>query len=641
MRAAKTMVWVGFGVGAMIGLAAQARAQAAPAAVKTAEQGIDAERIRAHVRFLADDLLEGRGPGLRGAEIAAKYMATQFALDGLKPGGDNGTYLQQVKFVGMKVAAGKASYVLEPKGKEPIPLVYGDDYTVSDQALGAVADFNVPIVFVGYGVKAPEFGWDDYAGVDVKGKVVLCIVGDPPSDDPKFFGGKALTYYGRWTYKFEEAARQGAVGALIIHRTDLASYGWDVVKNSNTSEKTYLAEDKNPKLEAASWIQLDVAKKLFAAAGLTREGTGYSNSTIVKVHPGGHLEKDGRPISLEGLTHSLTAVAVTPVLQVDATVSEREKQAVIQAVKRSGNGGPVIDQPSFESLIDSAGRKGFKAQELPVNLKAHVESVVRPFESANVVGILPGADGGKGQAVMYTAHYDHLGFVPGMAGDNVYNGAADNGTGCGILLEEARAWAGMSVTPPGGNGVRLAHDVIFAAVTAEEQGLLGSEYLGQHPPVPSRAISLDLNYDMILPVGVPEEINVNGAQRTTIYSTVKETAKEFGLKIVPDARPEAGSYYRSDHFSLSRVGIPAFSIDTGTKFEGHDAAWGVAQEKDYNEHRYHNFSDNYTPDMDFAGNAKLARFGMDLGWRVLTAKSAVEWLPGDEFAAARTASEAK
>ena len=268
-----------------------------------------------------------------------------------------------------------------------------------------------------------------------------------------------------------------------------------------------------------------------------------------------------------------------------------------------------------------------------MTLKAHVESVVRPFESANVVGILPGADGGKGQAVMYTAHYDHLGFVPGMKGDNVYNGAADNGTGCGLLLEEARAWAAMGVRPP--------HDVIFAAVTAEEQGLLGSEYLGQHPPVPARAISLDMNYDMILPVGVPQEVNVNGAQRTTFYPTVQATAKEFGLRIVPDARPEAGSYYRSDHFSLSRVGIPAFSIDTGTKYEGHDNAWGVAQEKDYNEHRYHNFSDNYTPDMDFAGNAKLARFGMDLGWRVLTAKAPVEWLPGDEFAAARQASEAK
>ena len=311
-----------------------------------------------------------------------------------------------------------------------IDLKYGDDYTVSDQQHQPLAAFTAPIIFVGYGVVAPEFGWDDYAGVDVKGKVVLCIVGDPPSDDPKFFGGKALTYYGRWTYKFEEAARRGAVGALIIHRTDLASYGWEVVKNSNTSERTYLTEDKNPTLEAASWIQLEVARKLFALSGL-----------------------------------------------------------------------------NLDTEMAAAGQRGFKAVPLKVALDAHVESVIRPFESANVVGILPGpgtkfadcvipADVPKNckgcctpqkdQAMMYTAHYDHLGFVPGMAGDNIYNGAADNATGCGMLLELVRAWSSMTIKPP--------HSVIFASVTAEEQGLLGSEYLGQHPPIPAGQIALDIRY---------------------------------------------------------------------------------------------------------------------------------------------------
>lgn len=519
--------------------------------LKAAEASIDAEKIRAHVRFLADDLLEGRGPGLRGSELAAKYLATQFAVDGLKPGGDHETYFQQVKFVGMNATPAKTRMEIEPAKGGSIKLAYGDEYTVSNRRLTAVADIDAPIVFVGYGVTAPEFGWDDFAGVDVKGKVILCIVGDPPSDDPKFFGGKALTYYGRWTYKFEQAARMGAVGALIIHRTDLASYGWDVVKNSNTSEKTYLAEAKNPQLEAASWIQLEVARKLFAAAG-----------------------------------------------------------------------------KNVETEMDAAGKRGFKAVELPLRLKAHVESSVRPFESPNVIGILSGA--GRGQAVLYTAHFDHLGFVPGMAGDNVYNGAADNATGCGILLEEARAWSAMGVKPP--------HDVVFAAVTAEEQGLLGSEYLGQHPPVPAGQITLDINYDMILPIGVPREINVNGAQRTTFYPEVEATAKRFGLAIVEDPRPEAGSYYRSDHFSLSRVGIPAFSIDLGSLYEGHDRAWGVTQEKDYNEHRYHNFSDNYMEDMDFRGNAKLAKLGMELGWEALTAPKAIQWKAGDEFEAARKAS---
>jgi Zn-dependent M28 family amino/carboxypeptidase len=532
-------------------------AQAIPTAVERAEASIDGERIRAHVKFLSDDLLEGRGPGLRGSELAAKYIATQFALDGLKPGGDDGTYLQQINFVGMNVIPAKTSFALVPEQGSAMVLAYGNDYTVSNQTLTAGVTIDAPIVFVGYGVTAPEFGWDDYAGVDVKGKVILCIVGDPPSDDPKFFGGKALTYYGRWTYKFEEAARRGAVGALIIHRTDLASYGWDVVKNSFTSEKTYLRDDKNPQLEAASWIQLEVAKKLFAASG-----------------------KD------------------------------------------------------LDAEMAAAGKRGFRAVELPVRLKAQVESTVRPFQSANVVGILPGANaGGKDQAVMYTAHYDHLGFVPGMAGDNIYNGAADNATGCGMILEMARAWAAMGVKPP--------HSVIFASVTAEEQGLLGSEYLGQHPPVPAREIALDINYDMILPIGIPQQVDVNGAQRTSFYPTVEATAKRFGLAIVPDPRPEAGSYYRSDHFSLSRVGIPAFSIDPGELYEGHDAAWGHKKLEEFVAHDYHNFSDNYHADWDFRGNAKLDRFGMELGWEAVSAPATIRWNAGDEFEAAREASLAK
>jgi len=535
-------------------------AQAVPPDVKTAMASIDGEKIRAHVRFLADDLLEGRGPGLRGSELAAKYIATQFALYGLKPGGDNGTYMQQVNFVGMKAIADKTTMSLVPKRGEgmsiglfSIDLKYGDDFTVSNRTLTPVAEVDAPIVFVGYGITAPEFGWDDYAGVDVKGKVVLCIVGDPPSDDPKFFGGKALTYYGRWTYKFEQAARMGAVGALIIHLTDLASYGWDVVRNSNTSEKTYLRDDKDPQLQAASWIQLDVAKQLFGAAG-----------------------KD------------------------------------------------------VDTEMTAAGKRGFKAVELPVRLKARVESVVRPFQSPNVVGILPGTMKGPDQAVLYTAHFDHLGFVPGMAGDNIYNGAADNATGCGMLVEMARAWTSMSAKPP--------HSVIFAAVTAEEQGLLGSEYLGQHPPIPAGQITLGINYDMILPLGVPQQVNVNGAQRMSFYPVVEDTAKRFGLAIVPDPRPEAGTFYRSDHFSLSRVGIPAFSVDPGELFEGHDEAWGRAKLNDFVEHDYHNFSDNYREDWDFRGNAKLDQFGMELGWEALTAPKRIEWNAGDEFEAARKAS---
>jgi Zn-dependent M28 family amino/carboxypeptidase len=543
-----------------------ALAQNIPSAVKTAEDSIDPEKIRAHVKFLSDDLLEGRGPGLRGSEIAAQYIATQFALYGLKPGGDNGTYLQQINFVGMNAIPEKTTMsIIPPKRPEgqigimlySYDLKYGDDYTVSNRTLTPVVDIDAPIVFVGYGVDAPEFNWNDYAGIDVKGKVILCIVGDPPSTDPNFFGGDALTYYGRWTYKFEEAARKGAVGALIIHRTDLASYGWDVVKNSNTSEKTYIRDNKDPQLEAASWIQLDVAKQIFKSSNL------------------------------------------------DA-----------------------------DAEIAAAGKRGFKAIDLPVRLHAHVESVVRPFQSPNVVGIVPGTNASsKDQAVLYTAHFDHLGFVPGMAGDNIYNGAADNATGCGMLLEMARAWSQLAQS-----GTKLPHSVIFSAVTAEEQGLLGSEYLGQHPPIPAGQIALDINYDMILPIGVPLQVNVNGAQRTTFFPTVEATAKRFNLAIVPDPKPSAGSYYRSDHFSLSRVGIPAFSIETGNLYEGHDAAWGKKQHEDFTAHDYHNFTDNYHADWNFAGNAKLDRFGMELGWQALAAPTTINWKPNDEFEPARKAS---
>ena len=526
--------------------------------IQKVEASVSASNIREQDKFISDDLFEGRYPGLRGGELAAKYIATQFAVYGLTPAGDNGSYLQQVNFVGMTAKPAGTSFTFEPKSGKPFTPAYAEDYTVSNQTLTPATSFDAPIVFVGYGVTAPEFDWNDYAGVDVKGKVILCIVGDPPSDDPKFFGGKALTYYGRWTYKFEQAARMGAVGALIIHRTDLASYGWNVVKNSNTSEKTYLRDDANPRLQAASWIQLEVARKLFAMSGLD-------------------LDKE----------------------------------------------------------FTAAGTKGFKAVELPVRLKAAVTSTVRPFQSPNVVGVLRPVVPGPDQAVLYSAHYDHLGFVPGMPGDNIYNGAADNGTGVAMLLEMARVWSEAVYS-----GLTLPHSVIFSAVTAEEQGLLGSEYLGQHPPIPASEIALDINYDMLLPLGVQQEINVNGAQRTTFFPEVQATARRFGLAIVPDPRPEAGSYYRSDHFSLSRVGIPAFSVDAGTLYEGHDHAWGIAQEKEFNEHHYHDFADNFDPNWDFHGDANLVRFGIDLGWQVIHQPHTVEWLPGDEFEAARKASEA-
>jgi len=526
-----------------------------PEAARQAAASIDAEKIRAHVRFLADDLLEGRGPGTRGGDIAAKYIGTQFALYGLQPAGDNGTYFQKVPLYAVHTIEDQTKFSFAPESGTPIELTYGSDYVTKDQTGAASADIDAPIVFVGYGIDAPEYHWDDFAGVDVKGKVLLVIVNQPPSDDPAFFKGKTMTYYGRWTYKYEEASRRGAVGVLIIHRTDLASYPWDVVRNSQSVEKSYLKDDPTATLKAASWIQLDVAKKLFAAAG-----------------------------------------------------------------------------KNVDDEIVAAGKPGFHSFELPVRLKAHVASRVRHYESDNVIAKLPGTDTtGPDQAVIYSAHYDHLGIDPDLKGDNIYNGAADNGTGCGILLELARAFADATAKPP--------HSVFFAAVTAEEQGLLGSQYLGMHPPVTAAQIALDLNYDMLMPMGVPLAAEVSGAERTTFYPVVEKTAKAFDLTLEPDKFPGAGHYYRSDHFSFARAGVPAFSVGQGTLFEGHDAAWGKAQAEDYVAHHYHQPSDEYHANMDFRGDAKMARFGLILGWEASSLPETVGWQNGDEFEAARKKSQ--
>ncbi len=522
-----------------------------PPAARAAAASIDSEKIRAHVRFLSLDLLEGRGPGTRGDQLAAEYIATQFALDGLEPAGDNYTYFQRVPLFAVHTLEDKTKFSFAPQnGGQPVELQYGTDIVSKDQTGQASAEIDAPIVFVGYGIHAPEYQWDDYAGVDLKGKVALVIVNEPPSDDEKFFKGKAMTYYGRWTYKYEEAARRGAAGVLIIHRTDLASYGWEVVRNSQAIEKSYLQGDPDATLRAAAWIQHDVAQKLLTTAGL-------------------------------------------------------------------GN---------LDEAIAKAGQRGFHAIDLPVHLIGHVESRVRRYDSTNVVARVAGASSGA-NAVLYSAHYDHLGIDPDAKGDNIYNGAADNGTGCGIILEMARAFAQSSQKPP--------HDVYFASVTAEEQGLLGSQYLGMHPPVPAAQITLDLNYDMVLPIGTPRSVNLGGAERIDFYPTVQRVAKSFDLELLPDPTPGAGHYYRSDHFSLARVGIPAFSVDQGELFEGHDESWGHAQYEDYVAHHYHQQSDEYRADWDFRGNAKLARFGFVLGWLASEQTRPVEWKAGDEFEAAR------
>src|SRR5579864_7354736 len=341
-----------------------------PGAAFVALESITPEHIRWHVRFLSHDLLEGRGTGQRGGDLAAEYIATQFAEYGLKPAGDHGTYMQKVPLVGITTLP-ETTFSLVPKRGETMNLKPLDEYVAYDLSQQPQSDVDADIVFVGYGIEAPEYNRDDYKDADVRGKVLLMLVNEPASDDPKFFKGKALTYYGRWTYKYEEAARKGAVGVLLIHQNEMASYPWEVVRNSNSGEKSYLKLDGTPKLKAAAWIQLGVARKLVNGAGL-----------------------------------------------------------------------------NLEKLMSDAQSREFKPVALPAKLQAHIFSKIRPFESNNVIAELPGSDPKlRNEAVLYTAHYDHLGIRRDMPGDNIYNGANDNATGCGVLLELARAFGQAAQKP--------------------------------------------------------------------------------------------------------------------------------------------------------------------------------------------------
>jgi Zn-dependent M28 family amino/carboxypeptidase len=507
-------------------------------------------RIKADIRFLSSDLLEGRGTGARGGDIAAHYIANQFEEAGLKPLGANGTYLQDVPMLGVTTLPESTMNITTPR--ETMNLKQWDDCVLMDDSGKGSSDVSSDLLFVGYGIRAPEYNWDDYAGVDVKGKVLLMLVNEPPSQDESFFKGKALTYYGRWTYKYEEAARMGAAGVILIHKTDMASYGWDVVRNSWSGERSYLREDQNPKLRLAAWVQHDVATRMLADAG-----------------------------------------------------------------------------QNLDQLIQAAQQRGFKPVALPLKVRAHIVSKVRPFDAYNVIGEVPGSSATlKDQAVIISAHYDHLGIRPEMKGDNIYNGALDNASGTATLMEMARAASGAPEKPK--------RSLIFAAVTGEEQGLLGSEYLGQHPPIPDGNISLNINFDSIPPLGIPKEVSASGYDRTTFASIFQKTADDFGLTIIPPAHPESGGYYRSDHFSFARVGIPAFSVNTGGRFEGHPEEW-VKERQRKNSANYHEPSDEFQEDGDYRTDGVMARFGLALAWQAADLPNLVEWHHGDEFDAARKA----
>jgi Zn-dependent M28 family amino/carboxypeptidase len=518
---------------------------------------LSGERIRAHVKFLASDLLEGRAPGSRGGDLATEYIATQFALIGAEPAGDHGTYFQNFTLVGVAPQPTSTLTVTPTRGA-PFTLKWLDEFVGVTQRQIPDASFDAPAVFVGHGIVAPEYNWNDYAGADVKGKVVVMFTSEPPSDDPNFFTGKALTYYGRWTYRFEEAARQGAVAAIIIHTTPTASYGWEVVRSSwGTEEQQVALAPGAQALAFSGWVTQAVGEKLGATIGMTTD-----------------------------------------------------------------------------QMLAAANQRGFKPRELPVRIRGHVPAVIRTVSTRNVIARIPGSDPARaGEAVVFSAHWDHLGVGEAVNGDSIYNGAADNATGTGMLIEMARAWAALPQKP--------RRSALFLAAAAEEQGLRGSYYFGQHPPIPAGKIAAGINFDMFLPYGRGRDVNVNGAERTSIYPIVENAARRMGLAITPDSRPEAGLYYRSDHFSFARVGIPAFSIDGGDDIVGRPPGEGARLVAEFNDKRYHQPSDEYHDDWDFAGMEQYAQFGLLIGIDVANQDAVPTWRAGDEFLPARQASGVK
>jgi len=538
------------------GLAAEEATPSLPRKARSAFDALDAGRIRAHLKFLASDLLEGRGTGQRGGEIAAAYIATQFELMGLEPGAADGGYFQKVPLVGITTEAGTSLKIASPKGS--VPLKYLDDYVAWSRTEEKITDQRSELIFVGYGIVAPEFGWDDYRGVDVSGKTLLMLVNDPPSADPKFFGGPALTYYGRWTYKYEMGLRKKAEGVILIHTTPSAGYGWNVVQNSWSKEQPFVGRSAgDPALKLESWVTEAKGREIFKLAG-----------------------KD-------------------------------------------------LDEARL-----AAARSDFRPLPLGITVSSHLISKVRRFETANVLGLLPGSDPmKKGEAVVYSAHYDHLGIGKPEKGDAIYNGAVDNASGVATVLEIAHAYRAAA-----DRGARPRRSILFLAAAAEEGGLRGSQFYATHPTFPPGSIAANLNIDGIQVLGRALEYTFLGSEKTTLGGVIAWAEREYAFKNVPDPEPGQGSYYRSDHFNFAKVGIPAVSIDQGNLFEGKDPEWGKRAWEDYNENRYHRPGDEYDPSWDFSGLVKLGRIAGSIGWILASQDELPSWQPGDEFLAAREAS---
>jgi Zn-dependent M28 family amino/carboxypeptidase len=514
-------------------------------------------------KMISSDAFEGRGVNTPAETKSVNYIIDQFRSAGLVPGGDsvNGrrTWTQNVPLL-QSDFVGTPQVTLNLGNGRTMPLAQGDDIAVRAPMNGqtAVNLANVPLVFVGYGVAAPERNWDDFKGVDVKGKLIVVLVNDPDFEGGEgSFGGKAMTYYGRWTYKYEEAARRGAAGVLIVHETAPASYGWNTVKNSNTNTMFDIVRQNPAAVHTPfeSWIQLPVAEQIFAASGL-----------------------------------------------------------------------------DFAQAKEAAKRRNFQPIALKASLSANLQAQVATITSHNVVGLLPGKTY-PDETLIYSAHWDHLGIgKPDARGDTIYNGAVDNGTGIAQLIEQARAFV---------RGPRPERSVVFLAVTAEEKGLLGSEYYATHPLYPLAKTVGVLNTDSMGVWGPEKNFSISGTARLDLLDDLIAAGKQEGRYFTPDPHPESGGFYRSDHFSFAKQGVPAISFKPGNDLLTGGIARGEALASDYTTKRYHQPADEFSPTWDFRGMAQDAYLLHLVGERLANSREWPNWSADSEFRAARDASAAE
>lgn len=509
--------------------------------------------IRAHIKFLSSDLLEGRGPGTRGGDLAANYLAAQLEAIGLKGAGANGSFFQPVSLVGVKADPNTKLTISGRNGKET--LKFADDYVAFTGAQTDEVDLDADLVFVGYGIEAPNQRWNDYKGAgDYRGKILVMLVNDPPatSEEPSLFGGKALTYFGRWTYKYEEAARRGAVGAILLHTDQSAGYPWSVVRTSNGAWRFDIERTSNdtPFLKLRSWVTDEAARKIMKLAG-----------------------------------------------------------------------------QDLDDLRRKAATRDFQPVDLNLKGKINLKSEVKRVKAPNVVGILPGSDPKlRDEYVVYSAHWDHLGIgAPNKNGDTIYNGALDNATGCAVVLAIAET---LSKLPP---AQRPRRSSLFLFPTAEEQGLIGAEWYTKHPLVPLDKTAGNVNLDSMNVLGRTHDFIPLGAERSSLQAVVEAVARERGMRVTPDARPEQGSYFRSDHFPFARVGVPSISLKEGSDFVGRSKEWGEEQFRAYNTAHYHQPSDEFRDSWDFSGMLQEGEIAMAIGRRISDMPQMPSFNQGDEF----------